>query len=198
MPHADRPRPLHPALLCNRLHARLQACYSQRWAGSGSGILQLCLVLGVECQRGLAHVCCGLQVSSNPKHREDCVRGAKFLAKLLESLGADVKVVRCVGSRGVVGWCRVVQGGAAQCRGLKACFRQKVVPEVVQCVEKVPGNRWFQVVCRCNEQEAISGLARCSCLAEGDDHTKLSSSRHPEWPSCLWYQAHSFPMVSGA
>jgi hypothetical protein len=28
--------------------------------------------------------------------REECVRGAKFIAKLLESLGADVKVVRWV------------------------------------------------------------------------------------------------------
>lgn len=36
------------------------------------------------------------QVSINPRAREDCVRGAKFLAKLLESLGAEVKVVRCL------------------------------------------------------------------------------------------------------
>ncbi len=37
---------------------------------------------------------CVLQVSSNPRMRDECVRGAKYLAKLLESLGADVKVVR--------------------------------------------------------------------------------------------------------
>lgn len=34
------------------------------------------------------------QVSSNARLRDECLKGAKFLAKLLEGLGADVKVVR--------------------------------------------------------------------------------------------------------
>jgi hypothetical protein len=34
------------------------------------------------------------QVSSNARLRDECLKGAKFLARQLESLGADVKVVR--------------------------------------------------------------------------------------------------------
>ncbi|GIL47514.1 hypothetical protein Vafri_4310 [Volvox africanus] len=35
-------------------------------------------------------------VSSSPKLRDDCHKGAKFLAKMLEGLGADVKVVQVI------------------------------------------------------------------------------------------------------
>ncbi len=35
-----------------------------------------------------------LQVSVSPRHRDDCLKGARFLAKMLEGLGADVKVVQ--------------------------------------------------------------------------------------------------------
>lgn len=34
------------------------------------------------------------QVSSNARLRDECIKGAKFVARQLEGLGADVKVVR--------------------------------------------------------------------------------------------------------
>lgn len=55
----------------------------------------------------LAHA----QVSSNHRMREECLKGAKYLAKLLESLGADVKVVRWVI---LLSWSWVV-GGPQPC-----------------------------------------------------------------------------------
>lgn len=33
-------------------------------------------------------------MSSSPRLRDDCHKGAKFVAKMLEGLGADVKVVQ--------------------------------------------------------------------------------------------------------
>ncbi len=36
----------------------------------------------------------------NPKFRDDCLKGAKFVARMLEGLGADVKVVQVRGRGG--------------------------------------------------------------------------------------------------
>ena len=64
---------------------------------------------------------CGLQVSVNPKYRDDCLKGAKYVARMLEGLGADVKVVQVRTARGVF-----VPGGAVWGGGGNAGCRHEV------------------------------------------------------------------------
>ncbi|KAL6762356.1 hypothetical protein V8C86DRAFT_1825219 [Haematococcus lacustris] len=73
-----------PLEVVSEVLARRLARPLLRGLGAGDTLMEQCLRDFVRIQ----------SVSSNSRMREECVRGAKFIAKLLESLGADVKVVR--------------------------------------------------------------------------------------------------------
>ena len=51
-------------------------------------------------------------VSSDPSLREECFRGAKYLAHLLESLGTVSRLLQCI--------CAVFTEGSAAVQGLEA------------------------------------------------------------------------------